>query len=95
MFRKNLLVGRDRREVSEHKAATVTAVRLFEILPNHPIVTLPTAIDLLKTTQPTAGKALDALCRAEVLREITGKRRDRIYAYQAYLDLLARDTDLP
>ncbi len=88
------LVGKDRHELAEHKATTVTAMRLFERLPSHPIVTSTTAIDLLKTTQPTAGKALDALLEAGVLHEITGKRRDRVYAYRAYLDLLARDTDI-
>jgi hypothetical protein len=29
-----------------------------------------------------------------VLHEITGKRRDRIYAYHGYLDLLAKDTGI-
>jgi Fic family protein len=88
------LVGKDRRKAAEHKATTVTAMRLFELLPSHPIVTLTTTMDLLKTTQPTAGKALDALHQAGVLHEITGKRRDRIYAYQGYLDLLAKDTGI-
>lgn len=86
------LVGRDRGRLSKRKETTVTALRLFELLPNHPIVTLPTAMELLETTQPTAGKAVDALCKAGVLREITGKRRDRVYAYQAYLDVLGKDT---
>lgn len=88
------LVGEDRLKVSGHKAATVTAIRLFDLLPSHPMVTLPRATALLETTQPTAGKAIDVLCRAGVLREITGKRRDRVHAYQAYLDLLARETGL-
>lgn len=89
-----MLVGEDRRKVSEQKATTVTAVRLFDLLPVHPMVTLQTVMELLGTTQPTAGKAIDALCMAKVLREITGKRRDRVYAYQAYLDVLSRDTGL-
>jgi len=88
------LVGEDRQKVSRHKTTTVTSIRLFDFLPSHPMVTLPRATALLETTQPTAGKAIDALCQAKILREITGKRRDRIYAYQAYLDLLARDTGL-
>jgi len=87
------LVGRDRRNVTEHKGTTVTAIRLFDLLPSHPMVTLQTAMDLLGSTQPTAGKAIDALCQTEVLREITGKRRDRVFAYQAYLDLLGKDTE--
>lgn len=88
------LIGKDRQFVTEHKATTVTALRLFAALPSHPVITLPLAMDILNTTQPTAGKAIDALCRAKILHETTGKRRDRVYAYQAYLDLLAKDTGI-
>jgi len=56
------------------------------------MLTLPRAMALLQTTKPTAGKAIDALCKAGVLHETTGKQRDRVYAYQAYLKVLAQDT---
>jgi Fic family protein len=88
------LLGKDRRAVAEHKASTVTAIRLLDHLPENPIIVLPKAMKLLKTSKPTAGKAIDALCRAGVLREMTGKRRDRIYAYDAYLKVLAEDTGM-
>jgi len=89
------LLGKDRRTVANHKATTVTAVRLFDLLPEHPIITLLRAMKLLKTTKPTAGKAIDALCKAGVLRETTGKQRDRVYAYDAYLKVLTEDTAQP
>jgi Fic family protein len=89
------LVGDDRRKVAQHRTSTLTAVRLFDLLPTHPMVTLGRSIALLKTSKPTAVKAIDALRKAEVLHEITGKRRDRVYAYKAYLDLLAKDTAIP
>jgi len=89
------LIGRNRRVVVYHKAASVSAIRLFDLLPEHPMVTLPGVIGLLKTSKPTASKAIDALCRAGVLHETTGKRRDRVYAYQAYLKVLTEDTAAP
>ena len=67
----------------------------LNLLPEHPMVTLPGVIGLLKTSKPTASKAIDALCRAGVLHETTGKRRDRVYAYQAYLKVLTEDTAAP
>jgi hypothetical protein len=36
--------------------------------------------------------ALDALRRAGVLHETTGRKRDRVYAYQAYLKVLTENT---
>jgi Fic family protein len=86
------LVGADRRKVSGHKTATVTSLRLFEHLPEHPMITLAKAMKLVGGTKPTAGKAIDALSQAGILKEITGRKRDRIYAYRAYLDVLAEDT---
>jgi hypothetical protein len=61
-------------------------------LPEHPIVALPRVIKLLTTTKPTAGKAIDVLFDTGVLHETTGKQRDRVYAYSAYLKVLAEDT---
>jgi Fic family protein len=57
------------------------------------MVTLSLAIKLLGVSKPTAVKAIDALQAAGVLREITGKRRDRVYAYHEYLRVLSPDTD--
>jgi Fic family protein len=82
----------DRQVVLQQRSTTLPAVRLFDLLPEHPMTTLAQAVELLATTKPTASKAIDALRRAGVLHEITGKRRDRVYAYRAYLDVLAADT---
>ena len=49
------------------------------------------AMELLATTKPTAAKAMDALVQAGILQEITGKRRDRVYAYRSYLTTLSED----
>ena len=46
-----------------------------------------------QTTKPTAAKAIDALVQAGILQEITGKRRDRVYAYRAYLATLSEELD--
>jgi Fic family protein len=89
------MLGRDRRTVANHPAATIPAVQLFDLLPEHPMVTLSGVTELLGTTKPTAGKAISALEQAGVLVETTGKRRDRVYAYDAYLKVLAEDTAIP
>lgn len=86
------LLGADRASVLAHPDATVTSVRLFEQLPNHPVVTVATAMKILATSKPTASKALDTLQSAGVLFEVTGKQRDRVYAYQRYLTTLEGQT---
>jgi len=88
------LLGEGRVKVMEQKATTIPAVRLFDLLPAHPIVTMPSVMELLGVSKPTAGKAIDALRRAGILQETTGKRRDRVYAYSAYLSVLSEQTEL-
>lgn len=82
------LLNNDRRRLLAHGGATIPAIRLWEALPGRPIVTLPIAMALIKTTKPTAAKAIATLCNANILQEISGRRRNRIYAYQAYLAAL-------
>jgi predicted transcriptional regulator len=87
-------VATDREKVLALRTSSVAALRLFELLPRHPVVTAATVQRLLETTKPTAGRAVEALSDAGVLVETTGKRRGRAYSYKAYLDRLREGTDL-
>ncbi len=88
------LVATDRVRVLTHGTTSVTALRLFELLPRHPLVSVASVMKLLETSKPTAARAIDALEAAGVLVETTGKRRDRWYSYQGYLERLRVGTDL-
>lgn len=85
-------VNDDRRKVTASNTSTLIAVRPVDLLPTHPMVTLLRCTELLRTSKPTAVKAIDTLRKVGVLDEITGELRDRVYAYKAYLDVLAKDT---
>ncbi len=89
------VLGRDRRVATGRAPTTVPAIRLFDFLPEHPVITLPSVMRLLDITKPTAGKAIEVLRKQGILREITGKQRDRVYAYHDYLRVLAEDTEIP
>jgi Fic family protein len=82
------LMGRDRARVVHHERATITAVKLLDLLPSNPVLTVLRASELLGSTAPPARKAIDLLEELGVLRETTGKQRDRVYAYHGYLELL-------
>jgi Fic family protein len=88
------LVGADRTRVLSHEGTSVVALRLFEVLPRHPVVTVAAAMKLVETTKPTAGRAIELLVNAGVLAETTGKKRDRSFVYQTYLDRLRVGTEL-
>ncbi len=84
----------DRESVLGHRQTTVAAVRLFEQLPEHPMITVKRAMRMLDTTRPTAAKAVDALVAAGVLEETSGRKRDRVFAYAKCLKLLGQGTEL-
>jgi len=87
------LINSDRIKVILGRSTSVAGIRLFELLPAHPIVTVAEAVRLLKTTKPTATKAVSGLVDAGILSETTGRRRDRAYSYEAYIDLLRAGTE--
>jgi Fic family protein len=88
------LLNDDRRRVMDHDATTVSVLRLLELLPEHPMVTLSLTTKLLKLNKVTAQRAIEVLEQAHVLHEITGKARDRVYAYRKYLAVLSEDTEV-
>ncbi|MCD4749823.1 MAG: Fic family protein [Thermoanaerobaculales bacterium] len=88
------MVSRDRSRYLSSGGATVVGSRLFENLPQNPIVTVKSAVRICLTTKPTAAKAVYSLCDAGILKETSGRRRDRTYSYSAYLDLLREGTEI-
>jgi Fic family protein len=88
------LVSADRARALAAPASSVMAVRLFEALGQHPIVTIARVTELLEITKPTATKAVNTLVDAGILSETSGRRRDRTYSYAAYLDRLRIGTEL-
>jgi Fic family protein len=89
------VVSADRLRVLEGGTTSVAALCLFEALPHHPIITVASAMKLIDASKPTATRAIQTLADAGILAETTGRRRDRSFAYRAYLDRLRVGTELP
>ena len=88
------LVSADRARLLQGGTASVSAIRLFEALPRHPLITVATTMSLVASSKPTATRSIELLVAAGILVETTGRRRDRCYVYQAYLDRLRVETEL-
>lgn len=87
-------VAADRARLLARSDVALAAVRLFERLPTNPIVTSASVMGVLATTRPTAGRAIETLVATGILVETTGKRRDRAFAYEAYLRRLRDGTEI-
>ena len=78
----------DRRSLLASKDVVVPAIRLFELLPSHPVITVNKVVELLSTTKPTAAKAIETLIKVRILSQTSQSKRNRSFGYKKYLDLL-------
>lgn len=88
------VVGSARERLLASDEATVLSIRLFELLPEHPIVTVNRAIELLACSRPAAGKAVAVLVAASVLQPLDGRKKNRAYVFEDYVALLRKGTEL-
>ena len=88
------IVTASRERVLAREDATVFSLRLFELLPEHPIVTVSRAVELLACSRPAAGKALRILEAAAVLRPLDDRKKNRALVFGEYLDELRQGTEL-
>ena len=63
------------------------ALALLEDLFRQPVVSAKLVESMVDVSQPTASALVRDLEEIGILRERTGKRRNRLFAYQPYLDL--------
>jgi Fic family protein len=70
-----------------------TVRRLHEELQRNPILSTTRAVSVTGLSHPTVTKGLESLQRLGLARELTGRKRGRIFEYSAYLGLLRDGTD--
>ena len=70
-----------------------SALRMHDALKARPILSLPVACQDTGLSFQAAASAMEMLVRHRIARELTGKRRGRLFAYDAYLSVLAEGTE--
>ncbi len=81
-------IASDRKLVLGAGNSTLQTMRLFEMLPTMPKLTVERAQYALRVSAPTARAAVVSLESLGILRETSGRSRRQTYAYLAYMDLL-------
>ncbi len=84
------LVTTDRKRLLDSPKAGPISYRLLELLPMMPRFTMEHVRQRLETTFPTASAAVKLLEDLGIVAELTGQKKNRIYSYQAYVELLSR-----
>lgn len=85
----------DRERIVPRGRRARSMLRVHEVLKARPLTSLQEVVHRTGLTFPTAGAAMDALMALGIAREITGKRRNRIFGYDRYLSILNEGTEAP
>jgi len=78
------------RQQLQKESVSTAALQLLDMLFVNPFVSLPGVSDYLKVTWPTAKASVERLVKLGILREVSGRKRGRIYCAEELLDVLGR-----
>lgn len=92
---KNILelFQNDQRSVEASGRSLGTTLRIFKLLQSTPLITIARASQETQISVPTVTAALTRLQELGIVREITNKRRDKLFSYENYLRLLNEGTE--
>ena len=86
------LFANDRQKIQVLGRAATSALRVHELMERNPLVRIRTAAKALKLTIPTVTSALNHLLQLGIVKEVSGKRRDRLFAYSRYVSMVGEGT---
>jgi len=87
------LFDADRQKIESLGRPATSALRVHQQMQSKPILSVPSAADALNLSAPTIRKSINHLIDLDIVREITGKQRDRLFVYSGYLDILNQGTE--
>jgi Fic family protein len=85
----------DRARIGEIGRASPSTLEVHRRLMEHPIATSGLLVEKTGLTPSTVNKCLSHLIRLGIVTEITAKRRNRLFTYDKYLQVMNQGTDLP
>lgn len=87
------LIERDRKRISALGRAAGSALLVFDHAVREVVLRIPETAEQLPVSEPTVATAIGQLERIGILRELTGRPRNKIFAYDDYLKILSEGTE--
>ena len=82
------LFREDRTRIEGLGRVAGSALRVHECLTRRPLATVAKLAEQSRLSVPAVANALEALAKLGIIHEITGRKRNRVFAYSRYLELL-------
>ncbi len=87
------LSGQDQDKISRIGRAAASTLQVHRVLMEHPIATSGRLVEKTGITPATINKALEHLVQLGIVRELTAQKRNRIFSYTEYLEIMSRGTE--
>lgn len=87
------LLDADRLRIEALGRPAASVLRIFQEVQTTPIFSIQTAVRKTGISFPTVNACVGHMRKLGLLREITGKRRRRLFVYDAYLNILNEGTE--
>ncbi|MCD6266759.1 MAG: Fic family protein, partial [Deltaproteobacteria bacterium] len=89
------LANKDRDKISSLGRAAPSALQIHRALMERPITTSGWLVEKTGITPATVNKCLVHLERLGIVRELTSRKRNRLFSYTGYVDIMNQGTELP
>ena len=89
------LSNRDRDKISGLGRAAPSTLQIHRALMEHPIATSSSLVEKTGITPATVNKSLGHLEQLGIVRELTARKRNRLFSYANYIEIMSRGTELP
>ena len=87
------LLDADRKKIEALGRPAASVLRVFLHAQRNPIFSIQGAAQKLGISFPTVTSAVKHLQKLSILREVTGRRRRRMFVYEEYLGILNEGTE--
>ena len=87
------LFDQDRERIRGGGRTAGSALRVHDVLRERPVTSLRDVSRRSKLSFPAASAGMGLLAKLGIARELTGKKRDRVFAYDRYLAILSEGTE--
>jgi Fic family protein len=89
------LSNQDRDKISDLGRAAASTLQVHRALMEHPIATSGSLVMKTGITPATVNKALGHLEKLGIVKELTAQKRNRLFSYAKYIEIMSRGTELP
>jgi Fic family protein len=88
------IIENDRSKIQKIKRISGSALQVHHALLERPILSIPLACKITGLYPTTITAVMKQLENQKIVREITGRKRNRLYSYDRYIQILNKDTEI-